>query len=389
MTVTIAPRPLHQLCLFVSVLLLLPLSAYPQTTLTGAIQFSTSSTGAASGGLLWNTLGGDTYYDLWLAGSPDATLPVNGPSDAEARIAVPLEAGNSYTFYIFGQPGPGTFTGFNGLNLFFDGHNSIPGLSAFGMTNGSVFLPNSSATLTLQGTSVTGSGSTAYSADGVVVALTGYEWHTPEASPGDVCQAFAFSPAGGDVLSFFGSFTLHAFPAAALSLSQTSGSPGTTLTLAGSGFAPTETVTIHAGRIGSVPISTVVTDASGSFTVTARVPQHAYGPMDFFAVGQTSGKIGTTTFFVTPGLIMNPGSGLPGGTTAAQGLGFGAGETVSVYWDSPRQLLGTATANGEGSFSGSGALTITIPANASPGLNAVIGIGQTTNAIGIGKIEVK
>ena len=86
---------------------------------------------------------------------------------------------------------------------------------------------------------------------------------------------------------------------------------------------------------------------------------------------------------------MNPASGLPGGTIAAQGFGFGAGETVSVYWDSPRQLLGTATANGEGSFAGSGALTITIPANASPGLNAVIGIGQTTNAIGIGKIEVK
>jgi hypothetical protein len=389
MSLTITPRCLQRLGLFVPVLLLLAPPAYPQTTLTGAIQFSTSSTGAASGGLLWNTLGGDTYYDLWLAGSPDATLPVNGPSDAEAGIAVQLEAGNSYTFYIFGQPGPGTFTGFNGLNLFFDGNNSVPGLSAFGTTDGSVFLPNSSATLTLQGASVKGSGSTAYSADGVVVALTGYEWHTPETSPGDVCQAFAFSPASGDVLSFFGSFTLQAFPAATLNLSQSSGSPGTSLTLAGSGFAPTETVAIHASRIGSVPISTVVTDASGSFTVTARVPQHAYGAMDFFAVGQTSGKLGAASFFVTPSMIMNPSSGLPGGTTAAQGFGFGAGETVSVYWDNPRQFLGTAPANGQGSFTGSGALTITIPANASPGLNAVIGIGQTTNAIGIGEIEVR
>jgi hypothetical protein len=387
MSLTVTPRPLHRLGLFVSVFLLLALPAYPQTTLTGAIQFSTSSTGAASGGLLWNTLGGDSYYDLWLAGNPDATLPVNGPSDAEAGIAVQLEAGNSYTFYIFGQPGPGTFTGFNGLNLFFDGHNSVPGLSAFGTTNGSVYLPNSSTTLTLQGTPVTGSGRTAYSADGVVVALTGYEWHTPEVSPGDVCQAMLFAP--GDGADFFGSFTLQVFPAAALSLSQTSGSPGTSVAIVGSGFAPTETVTIHASRIGSVPISTVVTDASGSFTVTARVPQHAYGAMDFFALGQTSGKLGAATFFVTPGLTMNPGSGLPGGTIAAQGLGFGAGETVSVYWDSPRQLLGTATANGEGSFAGGGALTITIPANASPGLNAVIGIGQTTNAVGIGKIEVK
>jgi hypothetical protein len=196
-----------------------------------------------------------------------------------------------------------------------------------------------------------------------------------------------FAP--GDGADFFGSFALQVFPAASLGISQPSGSPGTGLTLTGSGFAPAETVTSYAGRIGSLPISTTVTDASGSFTVTVREPQHPYGPTDFFALGQTSGKLGVTTFFVTPGLIMNPGSGLPGGTTVAQGLGFGAGETVSVYWDSPRLLLGTATANGEGTFAGSSGLTITIPANASPGLNAVIGIGQTTTAVGLGKIEVK
>lgn len=86
---------------------------------------------------------------------------------------------------------------------------------------------------------------------------------------------------------------------------------------------------------------------------------------------------------------MSPASGLPGGTTAAQGLGFGSGETVSVYWNNPRRLLGTATANSVGSFLGTSALTITIPADASPGLNAVIGIGQSTGAIGIGEIKVQ
>jgi hypothetical protein len=111
--------------------------------------------------------------------------------------------------------------------------------------------------------------------------------------------------------------------------------------------------------------------------------------MEFFALGQTSDKLGVSSLFVTPGLITNPGSGLPGGATTAQGFGFGSGEAVAVYWDSPRQLLGTATVNSEGSFAGSSALTITIPANASPGLNAVIGIGQTTNAVGLGKIEVQ
>jgi hypothetical protein len=83
---------------------MVPLSAYPQTTLTGAIQFATDSTGAFSLNQSWNTLGGDLCWDLWLAQNPDASSPVNGPSDAQAAINIPLAAGNSYRFYIFGAP---------------------------------------------------------------------------------------------------------------------------------------------------------------------------------------------------------------------------------------------------------------------------------------------
>ena len=364
--------------------LLVPLSAYPQTTLTGAIQFSTNSNGAASGGLLWNTLGGDSYYDLWLAQNPDATSPVNGPSDAQAGIAIPLEAGNSYTFYIFGQPGPGLITGFNGLNLFFDGSNSTPGISVLGATNNSNFLPNSASTLTLQGTSVAGSGRSFYSSGGTIVVQAGYDWNKPATPPGDVCQAFVFSP--GDGADYFGSFTLQVWPAAALSINQTSGSPFTKLTVTGSGFVPTETVDISASHPGAPPLlATTTADASGSFAVTPREPQHPYGPMDVYAVGTNSRHLGAATLFVTPALGMNPATGVPGGTTTAYGFGFGAGEVVDVYWNNPRQLLGTATGNGHGSS----ALTIAIPANASPGINGVIGIGQITKAIGIGEVAVR
>ena len=83
-------------------------AAYSQTvTLTGAIEFSTNGGGTAYGGLLWNTLGGDSYYDLWLAQNPDATSAINGPSDAQAGISIPLEVDHTYEFYGFGQPGPG------------------------------------------------------------------------------------------------------------------------------------------------------------------------------------------------------------------------------------------------------------------------------------------
>jgi hypothetical protein len=369
--------------------LLIPSLAYPQITLTGATQFSTESSGAfgtAPGQTQWNTVpvNGDCCYGLWLALNPDGTSPVNGPSDSEAPIAIPLVLGHSYTYYTFGYPYE-SFS-FNGLNLFFDGNDSTPGISVFAPLNSSIFSPDSSSTLTLHNTSVPGSGKSFYSADGAIVVLTGYNLHTPATPPGNVCQGYTFAPAPGDEADYFGSITLQVWPAAALSLSQASGSPETKITLTGSGYAPNERVEIFAGHIGVPPLFTATTtDATGSFSVAAAEPQHPYGPMDVYAVGVSSHKLGAATLSVTPDLLMNPATAAPGATATAYALGFGARETVDIYWNNPRQLLGTATANGDGSS----ALTAAIPTNALPGINAVIGVGQTTKAIGVGEVRVQ
>jgi hypothetical protein len=240
------------------------------------------------------------------------------------------------------------------------------------MTNSSDFLANGKATLTLQGAPVTGAGRTSYSSGGVIVALNSYDWtDTPANSPGDVCQAFVFAPGGG--ADYSGSITLEVWPAAALSPSHASGSPETKVTLTGSGFASDDTVEIFAGHIGTPRfLATTIAGASGAFVVEGRVPQNPYGPTDVYAVGVSSRKLGAATLFVTPELAANPASGAPGGSTTAYGFGFGAGETVDIYVNNPQQLLGTATTDG----AGSGALTITIPANAPPGINAVIGWGR-------------
>jgi len=142
-------------------ILLIPLSAYSQTTLTGAMWMATDSSGATSVSQAYadganNTLGGDQWFDLWLALNPDATSPVNGPSDAQANISIPLQAGNSYKYYIFGTGGCCTLP-FSGLNLFFDGNESTPGISVFGALGSSEFAPDSSSTLSLQGNPIPGS----------------------------------------------------------------------------------------------------------------------------------------------------------------------------------------------------------------------------------------
>jgi hypothetical protein len=376
-----------RLCLLLSIFLIVPRSAYSQQLmLTGAMQFSTNSTGAFYGGNFFNTVGGDNAWDLWLALKPDASLPVNGPADAQAGISIRLEADHTYKYYIFASPNPALPFSFNGLNLFFNGNTSAPGISVFGQLNSSSFVPNGSSTLALEDSPVAGSGTTFYNSGAVVAVLTGYDFNSPATPPGDVCQPLSFTPGGGPDL--YGSFTLHVFPAATLSLSESTGSPGASVTVVGSGFAAGETVVIYASQLGSSPIGSAVTDATGSFTATVREPQYPYGPNAFFGLGRSSGELGASSFFVEPSLAAIPASGEPGSTVALEGAGFGAGETVSVYWNNPRTLVGTAVANGEGSFVGGTALNITIPVSAPSGLNIIVGIGQTTNAFGVGEIEV-
>ena len=235
-------------------------------------------------------------------------------------------------------------------------------------------------------TPVSGSGKSFYSSGGATVVLTGYNWNDSATPPGDVAQAFSFTPAPGGEASPFGSLSLLVLPSAALSLTQTSGAPGTKITLTGSAFAPSETVEVYGGHIGAAPRFTVTTsNTSGSFEVSAEEPQHPYGPMDVYALGLKSGKLGAATLLVTPEVVMGPEIGAPGNTVTAYSLGFGANETVDIYWGQPRQLLGTTVANALGTA----ALSFTIPANAPTGLNGVAGVGLTTKAIGIGAIEVE
>jgi hypothetical protein len=176
--------------------------------------------------------------------------------------------------------------------------------------------------------------------------------------------------------------------AASLSLSASTGSPLMQLTLKGSGFAPAETVLLAYNGGSQVPLGTVTADGGGTFTATVRLPLVQYSSGLMAAIGRTSGLTGAANFAVAPRLVMNPGSGSAGSNVVAQGLGFGAGEKVDVYWAATSQLLGTATADNTGSFYQTGGLIFRIPLG-SAGAKAVAGRGQTTSAVGVGYVAVR
>ena len=368
-------------------LLVLPLLAYAQVTLTGAAWFSATPTGATSvsqayaDGFL-NTMGGDQWWNLWIALHANATSPVNGPSDDQAPISIPLEAGNSYQYHIFGAEFC-CMLPFSGLSLFFDGNSSSAGISVYGPLNRYSFVPDNSSILSLAGDPAPGSGTGFYSSAGVVAVLAEFNWNASATPPGDVAQPFLFAPDPDGQAGPFGSFTVRVWNAASLSLGESSGAPGTPLTLTGSGFDPSETVIVYGGHIGAPPIiATVTTDATGSFTAAARIPRHPFGPTDVYALGATSQKLGAASISITPALIVSPDAVDPGGTTTAQMAGFGAGEIIDIYWKEPRQFLGTTSANA----GGSAGIVITVPPDAPGGHNAVIAVGQTTKAIAISHV---
>ena len=350
--------------------------------LTGAVEFSTNATGGAYGGQVWNTSGNDAAWDLWLSSNPNGSSPVNGPSDLEAGINISLEAGKSYRYYIFGAPS--AMFKFSGLNLFFNGKNSTPGISVFGPLDTPYFTPNTNSTETLSYAPVPGAGTAVYFDDGLAVVLTEYTWNAPATPPGDVCQAMSFTR--GTTPCYFGAFSLTVLPSASLSLSQTSASPYSKVTVSGSGFSPNEQIDVFAGVLQLSPVlATAKADSQGSFSAVFLLPQQPTGAANVYAYGLTSKNLGATTLSVIPAVAALPAISAPGDAITASPVGFGMGEAVSIYWNNPRLLLGAVTANALGSAS----LPVTVPSNAPLGLNGVFATGATTGAVGLGKILLK
>jgi PEP-CTERM motif len=106
-------------------------------SLTGATFFTAGPLGNTTLET-WNTLGSDIIFNLYLL---NGVTPLNSGNGSNARINVPLNLPGTYTFTYRAQPllqNPGQF----GLNLFFDGVDNTPGISALVTANSSTFVAN-------------------------------------------------------------------------------------------------------------------------------------------------------------------------------------------------------------------------------------------------------
>jgi hypothetical protein len=187
--------------------------SYASLSLTGTVEFSTSSTGAFNRVDIWNTDG--NTYNLYVT-TPNTGI--NGGflnPGSQANINFNLTPG-TYQFYMFGSPGNNQL--YYGLNLFFNGNTSNPAISVFAPLNTSSsspapsFTANSNAFTGALGNIgyVQGSSSLVYTSGTYTVTLKDYSWSSPSVYGLDRVTTFNSVPDGTS--DYVGSFTLQVVP---------------------------------------------------------------------------------------------------------------------------------------------------------------------------------
>lgn len=176
-----------------------------------------------------------------------------------------------------------------------------------------------------------------------------------------------------------------------ITVSPTSAKPGDTVTVKGTGFAPSENVTLTG--LASCTPSSFKASGTGTFTVTCKVPANAAAPgtIQVKARGDVSKKDATASLSVTkppvvynPKITVSPTSAEPGDRATVKGTGFAPGETVKITGlasCTPSPLK----ANGSGAFTA----TCKVAANAAPGTIQVKARGDVSKKDATASLTVK
>jgi hypothetical protein len=153
--------------------------------------------------------------------------------------------------------------------------------------------------------------------------------------------------------------------------------PGSTVTVNGTGFAPGETVNFI---LEGTTAGSVTANSSGSFTgASFVVPNVSIGTHLLHGTGAASGADAIYYFYVGgfyPSSYPSTYYLLPGEQISFGGSGFGAGETVNVYFESDSTPDASLVANNAGEFTNAG--TFTIPLSTSGGIKTFRLKGATT-----------
>ncbi len=199
-------------------LVLMGLRPGQAAAVTGMVVFGADSSGTYTRDI-WNTLGGDflpfNWFNLYVVQGSMGDPFLNSGDGPETSVNIPLALG-IHSFTLWGSPPADPNPAF-GLNIFFDGDNSIPGISAFAPVNVGPsppfppFFPDSSpSTVTLDVHPAPGSGSLSFVDGSVRITVTDYSWSEPAVFGTDRVSPYNNMPDGAN--DWVGRLTLEVDP---------------------------------------------------------------------------------------------------------------------------------------------------------------------------------
>jgi hypothetical protein len=137
-----------------------------------------------------------------------------------------------------------------------------------------------------------------------------------------------------------------------ITISQTSGSPGGSITVTGAGFGTNETdITITFD--GNPVASGIEASPLGTWSGTFTVPASAFGSHTIKAYGTvtTVGSISGKSFKIAPSLSVSPAASYVGGTVRILGFGFAPNSSLTFAYDDKEIPAEAVTTDATGSFS--------------------------------------
>ncbi|MBI2853222.1 MAG: hypothetical protein HYX84_09065 [Chloroflexi bacterium] len=134
--------------------------------------------------------------------------------------------------------------------------------------------------------------------------------------------------------------------AGTVTLSSTSGPPGTVLDISGAGFTAGATYTV---TFGTTVVATGTVAAGGTVSQAFSVPVL---PRNTYEVKVTTSNASDNTspiptFMITPLISVSTFSGTVGSQVSVTGVGFAASSLITVYYDSVSQVTASSNANGQ------------------------------------------
>jgi len=266
----------------------------------------------STSGQAWFDINGDS---LWTSGEPRTLFTTTATGALPAGVTLTIPAVARSTYYVRVSDGSSTATATFTITPEIAANISTGHVGDTVTVGGTGFAASTTVTIFYDASSV---GTDTTGANGT---FAGFTFTVPASTKG------THTVRGKDTTVY--SPTVNFIVSPDITIIPTSGAVGDTVTVSGTGFATSSSVTIY---FDAVSRTTTTTNSSGTFSATTfAIPEASRGTHTVKAQDGSANN-DTATFTVSASITINPTSGPSGTNVTITGDGFGASRPVTITY---------------------------------------------------------